>query len=70
MRDNPKGDWRIEDVARVCRRYGANLIPPSGGSHYKVDHPSRDRVLSIPAAKPIKHTYIRQLVRYLAEAES
>ena len=70
MRDNPRGDWTIRDVETVCRRAGASVVAPKGGSHFKVSHPERDHVLSIPARRPIKHTYIRQLVDYLSGLES
>src|SRR3954447_18165900 len=40
MRNNPRGDWRIEDVEAVCREYGIQRAPArGGGSHYKVAHP-------------------------------
>lgn len=70
MRANPKGDWRIADVERVCRETGADLLPPKGGSHYKLSHPKQDRVLVVPAAKPIKWKYIRQIADYLDAVES
>ncbi|WP_116654033.1 type II toxin-antitoxin system HicA family toxin [Pelagibacterium sediminicola] len=63
MRRNPKGDWTIEDVARLCRQYGAHCAPPrSGGSHYKVAHPAVTEILTVPFKRPIKPVYIRKLV--------
>jgi hypothetical protein len=36
MRNNPRGDWRIEDVETVCREHGILCSAPrGGGSHYK-----------------------------------
>lgn len=70
MRANPKGDWRISDVAKACAEAGANLIPPTGGSHYKVKDPARPDHLSIPARRPIKPVYIRKLVDYLDATET
>jgi hypothetical protein len=67
MRRNPVGDWKIEDVEAICRECGLICTPPSGGSHYKISHPTRRDILMIPARKPIKPVYIRKLVR-LVEA--
>lgn len=64
MRANPR-DWRIEDVARVCQAAGAACTAPRGGSHYKVKHPAMAAILTIPARRPIKPVYIRDLVRFI-----
>ena len=66
MRRNPAGDWTISDVEVLCREQGLRCAPPSGGgSHYKVSHPSRREILTIPSRKPIKGVYIRKLVRFI-----
>lgn len=65
MRSNPAGDWTIRDMEAVCAEYGVQCTPPSGGSHYKVSHPSRREILTIPYRKPIKPVYIRKLVRFI-----
>lgn len=62
MRSNPRGDWRIDDVELVCRAYGLECLAPTRGDHYKVRHQSIPMVLVIPAHRPIKPVYIRQLV--------
>jgi predicted RNA binding protein YcfA (HicA-like mRNA interferase family) len=64
MRANPR-DWRIEDVIRACRAAGATCTPPRKGSHYKVKHETASAILTIPAHRPIKPVYIRELVRFL-----
>jgi len=61
MRANPR-DWRIEDVISLCRRCGVKITPPRSGSHYKVRNPVTGAVLPIPAARPIKPVYIRELI--------
>jgi hypothetical protein len=67
MRRNPAADWTIRDVEAACRTAGARCTPPSGGgSHYKVSHPSRREILTIPARRPIKVVYIRKLVDFLS----
>lgn len=62
MRVNPAGDWRIGDVARLCRRHGLGCMAPRRGDHYKVSHAALAEILTIPAARPIKPVYIRRLV--------
>jgi predicted RNA binding protein YcfA (HicA-like mRNA interferase family) len=64
MRVNPR-DWRIEDVETVCRAEGVACAPPRKGSHFKVSHASMPEILTIPANRPIKPVYIRELVRFV-----
>ena len=66
MRSNPAGDWKIADVEAICREHGVRCTAPSGGgSHYKVSHPSRRDILTVPSRRPIKPVYIRRLVRFI-----
>lgn len=65
MRANPAADWRISDVEAVCREHGVRCSPPSGGSHYKVSHPSQQAILTIPSRRPLKAVYIRKLVAFI-----
>ncbi|WP_133020088.1 type II toxin-antitoxin system HicA family toxin [Sphingomonas sp. PP-CE-1A-559] len=64
MRANPR-DWRIQDVAAACSEVGISCSPPRNGSHYKVKHASQIEILTIPAHRPIKPVYIRDLVRFI-----
>ncbi len=64
MRANPR-DWRIEDVKAVCAAFGVACTAPRKGSHYKVKHESQREVLTVPAHRPIKPVYVRELVRFL-----
>lgn len=64
MRDNPR-DWRIEDVVAVCAAHGIACTAPSKGSHYKVKHSRMTEILTIPAHRPIKPVYVRELVRFV-----
>ena len=64
MRNNPR-DWRLEDVVAVCSAYGIACTAPRKGSHYKVKHASVPEILTIPAHRPIKPVYIRDLVRFV-----
>ena len=62
LRANPRGDWQIADVERVCRLHGMICLPPKRGDHWKVAHPDLDEILTIPAHRPIDGVYIRRLV--------
>ena len=66
MRGNPRSDWTIGDVERVCREHGVDCAPSrSGGSHYKITHPAIAEILTIPFKRPIKPVYIRKLVAFI-----
>ncbi|BDV35194.1 type II toxin-antitoxin system HicA family toxin [Methylocystis iwaonis] len=66
MRSRPAGDWRIDDIAALCREFGILCAPPrGGGSHYKVAHPRVAEKLTIPSKRPIKAVYIRKLVAFV-----
>jgi hypothetical protein len=38
---------------------------PAAGSHYKVSHPGRRDILTIPSRRPVKPVYVRKLVRFI-----
>jgi hypothetical protein len=61
MRANPRGDWTIADVERLCRRHGLRCTAPTRGDHCKVRAPGIETVLTIPARRPIKPVYVRAL---------
>lgn len=62
MRANPRADWTIADVERLCRALGLTITAPRRGSHYKVRDPQGGPTLTIPARRPIRPVYIRALV--------
>ncbi len=64
MRANPR-DWRIADIERLCSEFGIACTPPRKGSHYKVSHGAMPMILTIPAHRPIKPVYIRDLIRFV-----
>lgn len=64
MRQNPR-DWRIQDVETVCRSFGVLCARPPGGSHYKVKDQLGQRMLVVPAHRPIKPVYIELLIEML-----
>ena len=64
MRADPR-DWRINDIERLCTAFGIACVAPRKGSHYKVSHPAMAAILTIPAHRPIKPVYVRELVRFV-----
>jgi hypothetical protein len=66
MRQNPAGDWSILDVQKLCHGLGWKCLPPTGGgSHWKIEVPGSDTILTIPAKRPIKPVYIRKLMEFV-----
>lgn len=63
MRANPRKDWTIQDVERLCNEHGLTLETPSSGSHYEAVSPIIFVHQTIPRARPIKPVYIKMLVR-------
>ena len=55
----------MADVERLCAGYGVDCTPPRKGSHYKVKHGTMASILTIPAHRPIKPVYIRDLVAFI-----
>lgn len=64
MRANPR-DWRIADIERVCAAFGAACTAPRKDSHDKVAPQAMPMILTIPAHRPIKPVYIRDLIRFM-----
>lgn len=70
MVNNPRGNYRIEDVATVARLFGITCEKPSGGSHYNLKHPGIDGILTVPFRKPIKTIYIVLLLEMIEAIRS
>ena len=68
MRSNPRGDWRIADIERLCRQYGVACEAPRRGSHHKLTHPLLPDHVTVPARRPIKAVYIRDVVAFVDRA--
>lgn len=63
MKNNPRGDWQISHVETLAKRYGFSISRPRrGSSHVTLRHDLTEK-LTIPAHRPIKPVYIRQLVQ-------
>ena len=52
-----------------CAEFGIQC-KPGRGSHYRIGHPSQAVKLTIPAKRPIKPIYIRDLVRFIDQVRS
>src|SRR6266567_1784062 len=51
MRQNPAGDWTIQDIERLCNGLGWRCLPPTGGgSHWKVTAADEYAILVEPLA--------------------
>lgn len=69
MRNNPRDDWRIANVETLANRYGFSVNrPKGGGSHVTLRHDSGAK-LTIPARRPIKPRYIKELVKTIDQLE-
>ena len=67
MRNNPR-DWRIEDIVFVAEKYGIE-IRNSGGSHHVFSRKGMEKIVSVPAHRPIKPTYIKQFMELVDAAK-
>jgi hypothetical protein len=64
MRQNPL-DWRIDQVQTLCAAFDITCQKPTRGDHYGVSHQSQVHILTVPAHRPIKPKYIRDLVEFV-----
>ncbi len=63
MRNNPRGDWTIENLNTVAKEYNSlRLDSPRRGSHYTLSHPNLRDILTIPARRPLKPVYVKRFV--------
>lgn len=64
MRANPRDDWTIAQVEKLCAKLGLEIRVPSGSSHYVVSSPYLRDSLTVPYKRPIRPLYIKKLVSY------
>lgn len=67
MRNNPR-DWRIDVLKSVANRFGIDWRN-EGGSHYVFSFPGVEDDVCVPAHRPIKPVYVRQLVALVDKAK-
>ena len=63
MKNNPQGDWTIDDLKSIAQYYGIKFRQP-GTSHVTfsmVEGPC----LTVPAHKPIKAVYVKRFVELI-----
>jgi predicted RNA binding protein YcfA (HicA-like mRNA interferase family) len=60
MHNNPR-DWKLDTLETIAARLGIK-IRKSGGSHVVFMHELSNRVITIPAKRPIKPIYIQQFL--------
>ncbi|GAB5447163.1 MAG: HicA-related toxin-antitoxin protein [Gymnodinialimonas sp.] len=65
MRRNPRDDWTIADVQKLCAQHDVDIRKPTGSSHYVAASPYLRDVQTVPFKRPIKALYIKQLVSYV-----
>lgn len=67
MRENPKGDWCIDDLKAIADRYEITYRQP--GTSHVTFRSSRAAKITVPSHKPIKSIYIKQFLAMLDELE-
>jgi len=67
MRENPR-DWSLDDLQSVSARIGIDCRKP-GGSHVTFSHPAIEEIVTVPAARPVKPFYVRQLLKMIDQVE-
>lgn len=63
MKNNPQGDWTIEDLKNIAKRYGVFFRQP--GTSHVTFRTSKGSMLTVPAHKPIKAIYIKKFIELL-----
>jgi hypothetical protein len=61
MRNNPHGDWRIDDLLAVAKQLRID-VRNDGGSHHVFSFPGVALAPCVPAHRPIKPVYVRQFL--------
>ena len=63
MGNNPRGDWRIEQLKALADRYG--VAHRQHGTSHVTFRPPRGSKLTVPARRPVKPVYVRQFLAML-----
>lgn len=64
LRNNPKGDWTIEDLKTIAARSGAQWRQ-KGTSHVVFWSDASPEQVTVPAHRPIKPVYIKAFVAFI-----
>lgn len=63
MKNNPRGDWRIDQLKAVAKRHGIEWR--QCGTSHVIFLRQDGRTLSVPAARPVKPIYIKKFLALL-----
>jgi predicted RNA binding protein YcfA (HicA-like mRNA interferase family) len=61
MRNNPRGNWTINNLLTISRRLGIE-VRNSGGSHHVFSFPGIEEDVTVPFKRPIKPVYIKKFL--------
>lgn len=67
MANNPKGDWKIEDLKALANGYGITYNQP--GTSHVTFRTTSGQMLTVPAHKPIKAIYIKKFLELIENEE-
>ena len=65
MRNNPRGNWRIDQLKTVAKRHG--IAWRQLGTSHVIFVKQAGRSLSVPAARPVKPVYIKKFLALLED---
>ncbi len=68
MQNNPL-NWRIEQVETVARYFGLTAARPASGSSHVTFRASNGDKITVPAHRPVKAVYVKQLLALIAKVE-
>ena len=63
MKENPRDDWRIEDMKSIAKSKGVDYRQP--GTSHTTFSCHDGTCLTVPAHKPIKPIYIKRFVELI-----
>jgi hypothetical protein len=69
MRNNPRGDWVLDDFKTIGARCGLT-VRHSDGSHATFSHAAIPEILTIPARRPIKPVYARKFIEMIDKVQA
>ncbi len=69
MKNNPR-DWKIDDLKTIAHEFEFEVRNSRTGSHVIFYHPNYPDNLTVPAKKPIKPIYVKQLIAFIERLKS
>lgn len=65
MAENPRGDWRMEDLIKAADHAGLIVRAPSHGSHYTFASSYLERIETVPHKRPVKPIYVKRFCKFI-----